>query len=56
MECLKAKEGESHNQLPLPEEPHIGTTFLRTCFNGLNALSGLAPSSSLPLFAVTKPF
>ncbi|XP_011017124.1 PREDICTED: vacuolar amino acid transporter 1-like [Populus euphratica] len=41
MECLKDKEGESHNQLPHPEEPHIGTTFLRTCFNGLNALSGV---------------
>nr|TKR97805.1 hypothetical protein D5086_0000209520 [Populus alba] len=23
MECLKAKEGESHSQLPHPEEPHV---------------------------------
>ncbi|KAJ6690001.1 hypothetical protein OIU85_006301 [Salix viminalis] len=41
MECLKAKEVESLSQLPQPEEPRRGTTFLKTCFNGLNALSGV---------------
>ncbi|KAJ6768316.1 hypothetical protein OIU74_022056 [Salix koriyanagi] len=41
MECLKAKEVDSHSQLPQPEEPRRGTTFLKTCFNGLNALSGV---------------
>ncbi|KAJ6322442.1 hypothetical protein OIU77_012312 [Salix suchowensis] len=41
MEYLKAKEVESHSQLPQPEEPRRGTTFLKTCFNGLNALSGV---------------
>ncbi|KAJ6432299.1 hypothetical protein OIU84_019523 [Salix udensis] len=41
MECQKANEVEKENQLPEAEEPHRGTTFLRTCFNGLNALSGI---------------
>ncbi|KAK0573303.1 hypothetical protein LWI29_006111 [Acer saccharum] len=36
MECPKAEEIESQNQ-QLPK----GTSFLRTCFNGLNALSGV---------------
>ncbi|PKI36825.1 hypothetical protein CRG98_042774 [Punica granatum] len=30
-----------NQQLPLPLEQAKGTTFLRTCFNGLNALSGV---------------
>lgn len=31
----------NQNQLSqLPEEPTKGTTILRTCFNGINALSG----------------
>ncbi|XP_057949353.1 amino acid transporter AVT1I-like [Malania oleifera] len=32
---------ESQNQLPHTQQPAKGTTFLRTCFNGLNALSGV---------------
>ncbi|KAK9276633.1 hypothetical protein L1049_006169 [Liquidambar formosana] len=29
------------NHLPQPQQPSKGTTFLRTCFNGVNALSGV---------------
>jgi vesicular inhibitory amino acid transporter len=45
MEGLKAEGMESQNQLPQSEDQGKGTTFLKTCFNGLNALSG----PSLPL-------
>ncbi|GMY25993.1 amino acid transporter AVT1I-like [Fagus crenata] len=41
MEHLKADGMESQNQLPQSEQPGKGTTFLKTCFNGLNALSGV---------------
>ncbi|KAJ4845418.1 hypothetical protein Tsubulata_032358 [Turnera subulata] len=42
MDSLKAKEVESQSQLSPPQEAkEKGTTFLRTCFNGLNALSGV---------------
>ncbi|KAL9389093.1 hypothetical protein Peur_017698 [Populus x canadensis] len=41
MECRKVNEVERQNQLPQPEVPNRGTTFLGTCFNGLNALSGV---------------
>ena len=44
MEHLKADGMESQNQLPQSEQPGKGTTFLKTCFNGLNALSGLSLS------------
>ncbi|KAJ7953817.1 putative Amino acid transporter [Quillaja saponaria] len=32
---------ESHDQLPQPQQRNKGTTFFRTCFNGLNVLSGV---------------
>ncbi|KAL5540669.1 hypothetical protein UlMin_042861 [Ulmus minor] len=32
---------ESQNELSQPQEPAKGTTILRTCFNGINALSGV---------------
>ncbi|CAL5338473.1 unnamed protein product [Camellia sinensis] len=32
---------ESQNQPPQPQQVAKGTTFFRTCFNGLNALSGV---------------
>ncbi|XP_031274394.1 amino acid transporter AVT1I-like isoform X2 [Pistacia vera] len=32
---------ESQNQLSQPRQPGKGTTFVRTCFNGLNALAGV---------------
>ncbi|XP_015576789.2 amino acid transporter AVT1I [Ricinus communis] len=32
---------ESQNQLPQAQESGSGTTFLRTCFNGVNTLSGV---------------
>lgn len=38
MDSLNVDTVESQNQLPQPQK---GTTFLRTCFNGLNALSGV---------------
>ncbi|XP_021807559.1 amino acid transporter AVT1I-like [Prunus avium] len=43
MDCLKAEKMESQNQHPPePQEPSkLGTTFSRTCFNGLNTLSGV---------------
>lgn len=31
----------------LPQQPGKGTTILRTCFNGINALSGLSLSLAL---------
>lgn len=35
-------ENQNQNQLSeLPQEPAKGTTVLRTCFNGINALSGI---------------
>ncbi|GMN41856.1 hypothetical protein TIFTF001_011065 [Ficus carica] len=35
-------ENQNQNQLSeLPQEPAKGTTVLRTCFNGINALSGV---------------
>lgn len=37
MDSLNVERMESQDQLPQTEK---GTTFLRTCFNGLNALSG----------------
>jgi hypothetical protein len=45
MEGLKAEGMESQNQLPQSKHQGKGTTFLKTCFNGINALSGI----SLPL-------
>ena len=47
MEHLKAEGVESQNQLPQLEQPGQGTTFLKTCFNGVNTLSGLSLSLSL---------
>ncbi|XP_059447675.1 amino acid transporter AVT1I-like [Corylus avellana] len=41
MEGLKAEGMESQNQLPQSEHQGRGTTFLKTCFNGINALSGV---------------
>ncbi|KAL3511122.1 hypothetical protein ACH5RR_030523 [Cinchona calisaya] len=38
MDSLNIERVESQNQIPQPQK---GTTFLRTCFNGLNALSGI---------------
>ena len=40
MEHLEAEGVESQNQLPQLEQPDKGTTFLKTCFNGVNTLSG----------------
>ena len=40
MEHLEAEGVESQNQLPPLEQPDKGTTFLKTCFNGVNTLSG----------------
>ncbi|KAK6931233.1 Amino acid transporter, transmembrane domain, partial [Dillenia turbinata] len=37
----KIERMESQNHLALPQHPGKGTSFLRTCFNGLNALSGV---------------
>ncbi|KAK7838185.1 hypothetical protein CFP56_020145, partial [Quercus suber] len=42
MEHLKTEGVESQNQLPQLEQPGKGTTFLKTCFNGVNTLSGLS--------------
>ena len=44
MEHLKAEGVESQNQLPQLEQPGKGTTFLKTCVNGVNTLSGLSLS------------
>ncbi|KAL4639445.1 hypothetical protein ACB092_03G219000 [Castanea dentata] len=41
MEHLKAEGVESQNHLPQLEQPGKGTTFLKTCFNGVNTLSGV---------------
>ncbi|XP_022775898.1 amino acid transporter AVT1I-like [Durio zibethinus] len=41
MDFSKADKLESQNELPQPQQPSRGTSFLRTCFNGLNALSGV---------------
>ncbi|XVF43120.1 hypothetical protein PTKIN_Ptkin02bG0015000 [Pterospermum kingtungense] len=41
MDLSKAEKLESQNELPQPQQPIKGTGFLRTCFNGLNALSGV---------------
>ncbi|XVE53234.1 hypothetical protein DITRI_Ditri02bG0187600 [Diplodiscus trichospermus] len=42
MDLSKAEKLESQNQIPQPQQqPTRGTGFLRTCFNGLNALSGV---------------
>ncbi|KAH7570098.1 hypothetical protein ACOSP7_018044 [Xanthoceras sorbifolium] len=41
MNCPKGEEMESQNQLSPPQQLPKGTSFLRTCFNGLNALSGV---------------
>ncbi|OMO79045.1 Amino acid transporter, transmembrane [Corchorus capsularis] len=41
MDFPRAEKLESQNEVPMPEEPGKGTSFLRTCFNGLNALSGV---------------
>ncbi|OMO82441.1 Amino acid transporter, transmembrane [Corchorus olitorius] len=41
MDFPRAEKLESQNEVPMPEEPGNGTSFLRTCFNGLNALSGV---------------
>ncbi|XP_027099462.1 amino acid transporter AVT1I [Coffea arabica] len=38
MDSLNVDTMESQNQVPQPQK---GTTFLRTCFNALNALSGV---------------
>ncbi|KAJ7943473.1 putative Amino acid transporter [Quillaja saponaria] len=38
---LPEQSMESQSQLPLPQEANKGTTFFRTCFNGLNVLSGV---------------
>ncbi|CBI31952.3 unnamed protein product, partial [Vitis vinifera] len=40
MEGQKIESMESQNQLP-QQQLSRGTTFLRTCFNGINALSGV---------------
>ena len=47
MEHLEAEGVESQNQLPQLEQPDKGTTFLKTCFNGVNTLSGLSLSLSV---------
>ncbi|KAM4110168.1 hypothetical protein ACJW30_03G174400 [Castanea mollissima] len=41
MEHLKAEGVESQNHLPRLEQPGKGTTILKTCFNGVNTLSGV---------------
>ncbi|XP_059448578.1 amino acid transporter AVT1I-like [Corylus avellana] len=41
MEGLKAEGMESQNQPPQSEDQEKGTSFLKTCFNGINALSGV---------------
>ena len=44
MEHLEEEGVESQNQLPQLEQPGKGTTFLKTCFNGVNTISGLSLS------------
>ncbi|GLT98438.1 hypothetical protein SLE2022_159430 [Rubroshorea leprosula] len=41
MDDFKAEKTESQREVPEAETARKGTTFLRTCFNGLNALSGV---------------
>ncbi|EOY01921.1 Amino acid transporter, putative [Theobroma cacao] len=41
MDISKAEKLESQNEFPQPQQQGRGTSFLRTCFNGLNALSGV---------------
>ncbi|MBA0843299.1 hypothetical protein Goarm_000501, partial [Gossypium armourianum] len=41
MDFTKAEKLESQNEVQQPQQPTKGTSFFRTCFNGLNALSGL---------------
>nr|KJB80193.1 hypothetical protein B456_013G085800 [Gossypium raimondii] len=41
MDFTKAEKLESQNEVQQPQQPTKGTSFLRTCFNGLNALSGV---------------
>ncbi|XP_060213426.1 amino acid transporter AVT1I-like [Lycium barbarum] len=42
MESHSVERIESQNQIPQTLEPSIGgTSFFRTCFNGINALSGI---------------
>ncbi|GLT27801.1 hypothetical protein SLA2020_027740 [Shorea laevis] len=41
MDDFKAEKIESQSEVPEAEAARKGTTFLKTCFNGLNALSGV---------------
>ncbi|XP_057492960.1 amino acid transporter AVT1I-like isoform X1 [Actinidia eriantha] len=41
MDSHSIEKIESQNQPSLSQQPSKGTTFLRTCFNGLNTLSGV---------------
>ncbi|XP_059645286.1 amino acid transporter AVT1I-like [Cornus florida] len=41
MDSHSAEKIESQNQPPQLQQPSKGTSFIRTCFNGLNALSGV---------------
>ncbi|TYJ00385.1 hypothetical protein E1A91_A13G083700v1 [Gossypium mustelinum] len=41
MDFTKAGKLESQNEVQQPQQPTKGTSFFRTCFNGLNALSGV---------------
>ncbi|XP_070031641.1 amino acid transporter AVT1I-like [Nicotiana tomentosiformis] len=41
MEPHSVERIESQNQISQPEKPSRGTSFFRTCFNGVNALSGV---------------
>ncbi|KAF3674700.1 zinc finger family protein [Capsicum annuum] len=41
MESSSVERIESQNQIPQILEPSKGTSFFRTCFNGINALSGI---------------
>ena len=40
MESHSVEKIETQNQIPQIMEPSKGTSFFRTCFNGINALSG----------------
>ena len=54
MEHLKAEEVESQTQLPQLEQPGKGTTFLKTCFNGVNTLSGFSLSLLESMFFISS--
>ncbi|XP_049388475.1 amino acid transporter AVT1I-like [Solanum stenotomum] len=41
MESHSVERIETQNQIPQIMEPSKGTSFFRTCFNGINALSGI---------------